>query len=298
MASSKHYIVVMNPHGGKRRATAVLESVRPILTAADARLHVHVTTGPGHAAEIAATIDLDGCDGLCVVGGDGTIHEVVGGLMRREEPVRTPLGIIPAGTGNAVMTHLDCCDPLDAARRIVAGEARPLDVVRVATPAGVVYCVNIIGWGAVADINRTAERLRALGTSRYAVAAVLHIVRAKRRRAKLTLDETVFEDDFLFVAACNTKFTGAGMQLAPRAEMGDGKLDVVLVRRASRRQMFRLFGKVFDGSHLDLPYVEYHQVRSFRIESDDGDGLLLDGEFKGNTPLSAEMMPAALRVFV
>ena len=61
--------------------------------------------------------------------------------------------------------------------------------------------------------------------------------------------------------------------------------------------MFKLFNSVFDGSHLSLPCVEYHQVRSFRIEPHGVDSLNLDGEIKGKTPVAAEIMPSALRIF-
>ena len=74
-------------------------------------------------------------------------------------------------------------------------------------------------------------------------------------------------------------------------------MDVVLVRRASRLQMLKLFHKVFDGSHLSLPCVEHYQVRSFGIEPEKHDLLNLDGELKGAAPASAEIMPAALRIF-
>jgi diacylglycerol kinase (ATP) len=101
----------------------------------------------------------------------------------------------------------------------------------------------------------------------------------------------------LFFTACNTKFTGKGMLLAPDAETGDGKVDVVLVRRASRWQMLKMFHKVFDGSHMSLPVVEHYQVRSFSIQPEARDLLNLDGELKGSAPASAEVMPGAVRIF-
>jgi sphingosine kinase len=292
-----HFVVVVNPRGGPGRGLAVLQEVKPDFESVGARLDVCVTRRAGQTAELARTADLSGRDGLCVIGGDGTIHEAVSGLIQRGQPVSTPLGVIPGGTGNSVCEHLGCTDPLEAARRIAAGNTRPLDVVRVTGGNEVFYCVNLIGWGAVADINRTAERLRWLGPLRYTASAIVHILRARRRRARVVLDDQVVEDGFLLVAGCNTKFTGKGMQLAPRAEIGDGMIDVVLVRRATRLQMLQLFRKVFDGSHLSLPFIEYHQVRSSRVESKRPDGLNLDGELKGATPMSAEVMPTSLRVF-
>ena len=88
------------------------------------------------------------------------------------------------------------------------------------------------------------------------------------------------------------------MRLAPRAQVDDGKIDVVIVRSASRRQMLRLFMKVFDGSHVNMPCVEYHQVRSLSILSDDREPLDLDGEVTGTAPVSVTVLPGAIRLVV
>jgi sphingosine kinase len=296
--SAKRYAVVVNPRGGTRRGLRVLDRVKPLFAEARAELDVHVTQYPGHAREIVRTAELDGLTGICVVGGDGTVHEVVDGLMQRGQSPCAPLGLIPAGSGNTVHRHLRCTDPVEATRRILAGATCPLDVARATMGDQIVYCVNIIGWGAVADINGTAEWLRKMGPSRYAVAALWHMVKPKRRRARLVLDGEAVDDEFLFIIGCNTKFTGREMQLAPHADIGDGKIDVVVLRRASRFQMLRLFSKVFSGSHLSLGYVEYHQVRSFAIESAGHEVLDLDGEIKGTAPVQVQMLPSALQVFV
>lgn len=290
-------IIVVNPYGGKRQGLSVLETVKPIFSAAAIELDVHVTTHAGHATELAGTLDFDACDGFCLIGGDGTLHEAVCGLIKRNHPVKIPLGVIPGGTGNSVLQHFNCLDPREAARRIIAGNTQPLDVARVRMGSDVTYCVNIIGWGAVTDINRTAERLRMLGPPRYAMAAIMHILSIKKRRARLVLDGRVFHDDFLFITACNTRFTGKGMQLAPEADAGDGKLDIVLVRHATQLQMLKVFKKVFDGTHVSLPYVEHCRVHSFSIEQDGIDSLILDGELKGSTPMFVDTIPNMLRFF-
>ena len=295
--TAKRCHAVVNPRGGRQRGLAIFEQVRHVFEEAGCELAVSVTEYSGHARELARALPLDGLDCLCVVGGDGTIHEVVNGLMERGQPSLLPLGFIPAGSANTLHQQLQCADPLVAARRIVAGKTGPLDVVRVTMGAQVVYSVDIIGWGSVADINCTAERWRFLGPSRYTAAALWQIVRARRRRAKVVLDDRVLEDEFLFVIACNTRFAGKGLKMAPRAELGDGKLDVVLVRRASRLQMARFFAKVFDGSHVTMDCVEYHQVRSLTLESAGGEPLDLDGEIKGQAPFQAALLPGAMRVF-
>ncbi len=107
----------------------------------------------------------------------------------------------------------------------------------------------------------------------------------------------VIEDEFLFVVACNTRSTGKGMEPAPDAEIGDGKVNVALVRRASRRQMLKLFKRVSHRSYRSLHCVEHDRARSFRIESAGVDLPNLDGEFKGSTSASAEITPPALQDF-
>ena len=293
----KRFVLLVNPRGGTRRGPAILEQVKPVLAAGGAALDVHWTEYSGHARRIARTLDLAGYDGFCLIGGDGTIQEVAEGLLQRGEPVTTAIGAIPGGTGNTLLEHLGCSSPMEAARRILAGRTCPLDAVRLTMGTEVVYCVNLIGWGAVADINHTAERLRLLGPPRYAVAALWHILRARRRKARLILDGRAIEDEFTFVIACNTRFTGSGMMVAPRAEIDDGKIDVVVLRKVSRWRMFKVLAKVFDGSHVDLNCIGYYQVRSFAIESEGHEPLDIDGEIKGTAPVSGEMMPGALRVF-
>jgi YegS/Rv2252/BmrU family lipid kinase len=293
----QRFVVIVNPASGRRRGRQVLEQVRPLFGAAHAELDVRFCEAQRHAFHIASELDFSAYDGCCVIGGDGTVHEVVNGLLQRCEEVPFPLGLIPAGSGNTLHLHLGTHDPTEATTKILAGETSSLDVARVTTPDGVVYCVNIIGWSAVVDINRAAERLRFLGPIRYGVATLGFILHPRRRLARLILDDQLSEDEFVLVIGCNTKYTGNGMNLAPRANLYDGKIDVIVVRKASRWELLRLFKRVFDGSHLSLPCVEYHQVQRFAIELDEQEPLDLDGEATGKAPFSVEMLPSVLRIF-
>lgn len=294
---TKHFAVIVNPRGGTGRGPAVVEAIQPLFAAADSDLRVFVTEAPGHATEIARTADLDGCAGLCVVGGDGTIHEVINGFLRRDPPAVTPLGFIPGGTGNSLLLTLGVTDPETAVAHILANRTRPLDVARVSLRDAVVYCVNIVGWGIAVDINSTAETLRWLGPPRYTLSTVWHVLLARHRRIRLVLDGEVIEDEFQLVVGCNTAFTGKGMRLAPRADLADGRIDVVTVRHATRRQLLRIFRCVFGGTHLACDGVECRQVRSFAIEDREGGPLNLDGELKGSTPVAVDVLGGALQVF-
>jgi YegS/Rv2252/BmrU family lipid kinase len=289
--------IIVNPKGGSGQGVAILEQVRPVFASGGFELTVHATNYRGHASEMAQQLDLAGFAGLCCIGGDGTNHEVVCGLMRRTHPADVPLGIIPGGTGNSLAQHLGILDPVMAVKKIIAGDVAGLDVAQVTSESGIDYSINIVGWGAAVDINRTAERLRWLGSARYSLAALWEILRARRRPLRLTLDGEVSEGNFQMVLACNTRFTGKGMQLAPRAKLDDRLLDVIIVRRATRRQMLQLFSRVYGGTHVELPFVEYHQVAKLELSSPGKEPLNIDGELKGHLPIRVEMLPAPLRIF-
>lgn len=295
--ASQRFVVIVNPASGRRQGRQVLEQVIPQFEAAGATLDVRFCEAPRHAFKIANGLDFSAYGGCCVIGGDGTVHEVVNGLLARTEAVPFPLGLIPAGSGNTLHLHQGVHDPMEAVRKILAGKSCPLDVARVTMRDEVVYCINIIGWAAVVDINQRAERLRFLGPMRYGLATLSFILRPQCRYARLKLDEQTREGEFLFAMGCNTAFTGNGMRLAPRADLHDGLLDVIVVQNATRWQLFKLFKQVFDGSHLSLPCVEYHQVRRFAVEEDTQAPLNLDGEAAGSAPFVAEMLPVALRIF-
>jgi YegS/Rv2252/BmrU family lipid kinase len=296
--TKKRFAVLVNPQGGIRRGAAILEEVRPLFAAQNAELEVQYTEGPGHATALVKTLDFSQCDGLCVIGGDGTIHEVVNGCQERSEPITIPLGLIPGGTGNSVVLTLGYATPVEAVQRILTGRSQAVDVARVSMRDKTINCLNVVGWGAVVDISRMAEQNRWMGRSRYTVATLRHLMFPQRRHARLVLDDQILEDEFLFVMGCNTQFTGKGMRLAPHANLSDGKIDVIVLRRASLIQILQIFSRIFDGSHTTVDCVEYFQVRSFSIESQNEDLLNLDGEVKGQSPVAVQMLPGAIRVFV
>ena len=147
--SERKLTMVVNPHGGVKQARQILEQVRPIFEAAGVSLEVHETEYRNHAEELARELDLSGAYGLCAIGGDGTFHEVINGMMVRPESERLPIGILAAGSGN---TFLDTCDllaPLAAAEGMAQGRTRPIDLARVELSDQVRYACNIVGWGLV-----------------------------------------------------------------------------------------------------------------------------------------------------
>ena len=294
----KKYYLLVNPAGGTKKGMKILEMVKPIFDESEVHVDILQTEYAGHANELASTLDFSGYNGLCAIGGDGTLFEMVNGMLKRKDNQNFPLGLITGGTGNAFMHDLNCLDPIEASERIIKGNLRSVDIARVETPNNLYFSFNIIGWGLVADAGYLAEYFRLLGGLRYDVASILEVLKGKRRISRLILDEEVVDDDFVFVIACNTIHTGKAMRIAPNAKFDDGKIDLIIVRNASKTELLKLFPKLFTGEHVKSKLVECRQVQKFSIISDENSSLIIDGELIGSTPVHVTMEPKKINVLV
>jgi YegS/Rv2252/BmrU family lipid kinase len=264
----------------------------------DCHLDVMETRFEGHARELGRELDVAAYDGLVVIGGDGTMHEVVNGILARPDGMQLPIGLIAGGSGNSFARDLGMLNPRDAADAIARGRWRRVDVAEVTSGQAAIYTVSIVGWGLVTDIGVRAEALRWWGTTRYTVASIWEVCRAQPRRARMLLDGREFADDFVFVVACNTRFTGKGMKIAPHAKIDDGLLDIVVVRWApTRLKMLSLISRVYDGTYVDSPYVEYYSVSEMVLLPDRDEELNVDGQLTGATPIRVQVKAGAITVY-
>jgi len=294
----KKYYLLVNPKGGHKRGLEIYEKVKHIFSSAGTNITVLHTEYAGHAFDFANTLDFVGYDGLCAIGGDGTMYELINGMLKRDDNHKIPIGLITGGTGNSFMYDVDCLDPIDAAKRIVQHKLRPLDIAKVNANGELFYSFNIIGWGLATDAGKLAEKLRWLGGVRYDVASIIEVLKGKDRIATLTLDKEVIKENFIFIIGCNTIHTGKAMKMAPLAQLNDGKIDLIIVRKTSRINLLKLFPKLFSGDHIKSPLVEYRQVQNFSISLEETNDLTIDGEIIGTTPLNVQMIPKMVNVLV
>ncbi|KAJ2504283.1 hypothetical protein H4217_009431, partial [Coemansia sp. RSA 1939] len=164
-------LVFLNPVSGKRKSLKVFESiVKPILEIGSMPYSLKITDSPRHAADFVENGDLSLYTSIVTVSGDGLLHEVLNGLLRRKDWAqykRLPLGVIPTGTGNGLAKSIDCLWPEQAAVAVVKAETRPLDVMSVTTASGLVeHCFLSMTWGLIADIDIESERIRWAGSAR------------------------------------------------------------------------------------------------------------------------------------
>ena len=293
------FIITVNPHGGKKLGPRLLNRVKPLFEAKGIELFVVETTFAGHAKELANQLNITEYDGFIGIGGDGTLHEIINGMLSRHDGRKIPIGIIPGGSGNSYMHDLQLTDPLKAAKAIINGKTRSLDTAKVEVNHIIKYSNNMIGWGLVTDVGNQAEHFRWLGTNRYTILSVVAVLRHKSRPATLIMDDKIIEDEFIFIIACNSIHVGKGMKMAPKARLDDGLIDLIVIRSGvSRTRLLQVLPKLFDGSHINEPELEYYQTSQFSLIPETDEILNIDGEIMGSTPIKVEMISNAFDMFV
>src|ERR687893_739751 len=259
------------------------------------------TQSPGDASE-AAREWRDGL--LIVVGGDGTISEVVNGLGRAGFPEGVTLAILPAGTGNDLAATLAIPDDPDEAEDVLRqNRVRTLDVVRVRSEGiGEQFFINVATGGMGAEVSGAAdgEMKKRWGNLSY-LRASLEVAREyEAKEVTLTLDGAVRKLRAVNLAIGNCRYAGSGWLAAPRANPEDGLLDLVVIEDVGVQEVLKLAPTVLaDSDYLDKEGAFFARAREIRVEASPGSlEFTVDGEIIGNEPAVFTVIPQALKVIV
>jgi len=306
--------VIVNPASASGRTEQRWRRIVASLSAGGEEFDVLLTTGPGHAIELTRAAIEGGARGLVVLGGDGTVGEVVAGCLYPDGsgPLADDLelSIIHQGTGGDFARGLDI--PKDeagavevarsgATRRVDVGVARYTDATGATVVRGFANCANV---GMAAEVvQQVTGRLKRLGNSAgFAVATVGCLTRNRARPVRIRtgegMDTTVGVVD---IAVSNTRYMGGGMLVAPDAQLDDGLFDVVVIGAAARMRLLRTFPKIYSGKHVTDSLVRVERTASITIEGVDdprAEGVVLDGEPLGTTPATFAVLPSAIGVRV
>jgi diacylglycerol kinase (ATP) len=296
-------IVIANPRSGKGRVGKDPESFKAILASADLDFDLRLTERRGHATELAREALEEGHRFLVAVGGDGTIHEIVNGMMGDEGP-RNPeavLGLLAAGSGSDLIKTFGLpSDPVDAVKHLEGDRVFPIDIGRVRYrddgQEKSRYFANIAEAGFGAEVVIRAEPLpRFLGRVRYLLSFWMSLIFFKIKNGKVKLDSGTYEGPLTNLVIANAQFFGGGMHIAPKAHPADGKFDV-LIQKGTKRDYIAGITKVYKAEHLPSPVIGEHHSARVEVE---GEGLLpveADGEVLGTTPAVFELLPEALKI--
>ncbi len=297
-------LVIANPAAGRGRS-AVLPRLVRALSAAGLAHQVEPTRGPGHATELAhAAVTERGLRYVVAVGGDGTVHEVVNGLVDAETgtPHRDDLvlGVVAGGSGCDFLRTFGLDRSPEVLARHLAGETTMrIDLGRVrltgtdGRPLTRVFAnIAEAGWGA--EVTRRANRLpRLFGPSRYIIATLSATGAMRQVETTVAVDHTSTTEPVSEVVVANGQFFGGGMKVAPRALPDDGRFNIQ-TWCTRPVDVLRELPKVRVGEHLDRPDVREWQSTTVAISGDVPLLVEADGEVLGQTPAAFDVLPGVL----
>jgi diacylglycerol kinase (ATP) len=298
-------VVIANPRAGRGKVGTHLPEIERILTDADLSYRIARTTHPGHATELARDALARGERYLVAAGGDGTVHEVVNGMIDGGQPVAADavLGVIAAGSGCDFVRSFGLPgDTLQAARHLPGDQVRPVDVGQVTFTAGSAeltrYFPNIAEAGLGGAVAARAARLPArLGPARYLAGFWLTLPGFRPAAVRLDADGQAYQWRAHNIVVANCRFYGGGMQISPKSEPDDGALDV-LVMVGPKSDAFTALPKIYRGAHLPHRNIAELRVSRIRIDADPPFLIEADGEALGTTPATFEIIPAPIRLKV
>jgi YegS/Rv2252/BmrU family lipid kinase len=333
MSVKAETFVVVNYNAA--RARAAWAQVERALAEGGVRFDVHEAKEAGDAQTSAREALRAGYRTIAVVGGDGTLGEVVTGFFEPEGAGVSPaagaatgiparinreaaLAVLPAGTGNDFARGLTGERAtlerwverlIKHSRRDARAQetTRAVDVLRgmIGDDARPFFCLNAATLGIGAEVaGRVASqghRVRQLpGEARFALAAVQALAHWRARRISVRVDEgEAFECATNLVAVVNSPYAGGGMMFSPEARTDDSLLDVVTASRLTRRSLIREMTRIHSGGHVKNPRVRIQRGERVRIEHltpDDALAVEADGDVRGHTPLEFRVIPGALKV--
>lgn len=301
------WLIIVNPNAGSKKGEKDWPKICQHLTREGFNYECVFTEHRNHAIHLASDNIARGFRNIAVVGGDGTLNEVLNGIMGQVAvpPLEISLGMIPVGTGN------DWCRtfhiPFDYKKAIAilkTGKTFIQDVGLVhyhkESEKHSRYFMNVAGMGYDALVAKKTNIMKEKGhgnTFAYFYFVFASLFQYKFLDGVIEVDdEIVFKGEIFSMNVGICKYNGGGMMQVPYAIPDDGLMDVMVIRKASKFAVVRYTRKLYDGTLVNLPFVTTFRGKHVRIRSTESIYIETDGESLGHTPFTFEILPLALRV--
>jgi diacylglycerol kinase (ATP) len=296
--------IILNPMADMGNAWRAANDLRPII-ADYGNADWSGTVYPTHATEIAKQAGEQGYDMVIAMGGDGTVHEAINGLMQISAERRPILGVVPVGSGNDFAHSIGIPMQSDhALAHALNSEPSAVDVGLMTDENGrKEYFDNTVGIGFDAVVTIRSHKLPVVRGFLMYLTAVIQTILLNHEPAKMQLeaDGRKWEQTNLMVTVCNGPREGGGFLVAPEAKTDDGLLNYVMISKCSRPMMFRLIPEVMNGTHGRFDLIKMGTCQKFSLDSEHPVYIHADGEiftsFGSNLhKLDFEILPGALKV--
>ena len=279
--------IIANLKSGKGRGIKNVKKIIKYCLEKNVAYSLHLTNKPGHATEIARDLTENGGT-IVALGGDGTFHEVLNGIVDLEN---TTLGFIPSGRGNDFSRSLECSlDPIKALEDILRGETRTIDFIQIQDKR----CLNIAGTGLDIDVlERVAGRP---GKLTYITSLLYCLKHFEPYHIEMTLDGVTTEYDCIMAGVCNGKYFGGNIPLSPLSKIDDGKLDVVAITMPKDGKIMPVVPKFLKGKHIGMDITHHFVCDEVVIKSTKP--VQLDGEIYRDITLDCKVKKGLIKTFV
>ena len=303
--------VLVNPAAGGGTASRKMPEAERAFERAGVAFEWARTERPGDARRLVDAARADGVECLAVMGGDGTLNEVVQAYLDGEgSPIDGPdLALIPAGTGGDFRKTFGLSGGIDeAVDRLSTAKPRPMDLGALtltaddgASVSRAFINITSFGIGGLTDriVNQSPKWMG--GRAAFFVGTLRAMIAYKNAPVSVRVDgRTVVEGPIFNVAIANGRYFGGGMKIAPEADPFDGQFDVVSMGDITPLKCIALSRSVYEGSHLSAPGITHARGATVEAEALGSDQVLIDmdGETPGRLPLVARVARGALRIRV
>ena len=310
MDNQEKYLVIVNPNAGGRKAEKDWPQIEAILKKQTFEIEVIETKYRHHAISIVADkITNDHYRNIIVVGGDGTVNEVVNGIFAQNEvpTMDIRMGVVMIGTGNDWGKMFDIPNDYEEAIALISAKNTFVqDVGHVSYFVGkeekTRYFINCAGLGFDALVTETTNKSKDAGKSStlsYFKSLIGSLFRYKPIDVRVHIDNREILDGKLFTLSLGIgKYTGGGMQQNPDAVADDGLFDLMLVDNIAKTKLIRKIKKLYDGSIKEIKEVQSFRLNNMKVESDHKLMLEVDGESLGHAPFTFGLIPESLQVII
>jgi YegS/Rv2252/BmrU family lipid kinase len=308
-ANAEKWMFIVNPKAGSGKALCDWDAIAKLLEMEEIEHDYIFTEYPFHGIELAKQKWAEGYRKFVAVGGDGSLHEVVNGIMQSDEKIakECKIAIIPIGNGNdwgrtyhLPSAYISAIQTIKAEKSIL----QDLAYVHYSSKKGKEsrYIVNMAGMGFDAfvcnKVNKQKEKGKS-GQMRYLVNLFSSLMSYKITKIRVLLDNKKIEEDEIFslnVGIC--QYNGGGMKQLPLAISDDGLLDITVIKKISKAKIIRKIKMLFDGSFIELPEVSTYRGKSVTIISNKKLLMEVDGEVIGSQPYEFGIIPKAIQLIV
>ncbi len=287
------YHIIANPKSGEGKKLHIHRRAIERFEALKQEICVHETEKPGQATILARELSQEGSGDIVVIGGDGTLHEVINGFTNFEN---CALGLIPAGTGNdfAAAAGLPKT-PEEAVDLIVHSEPIPTEFMQM--PKGV-RGINVIGTGIDVEILKRCRASKVLrGKFQYLISLIISLFKFKNYELRAKLNGK--EEKYSALIACvgNGYRIGGGIRMCPKAVLGDGLLDFVAVDDVKKTRIPAAFIKLMKGRILEESFARFERCEHIEIYPEKPLTIQVDGELYDDLPFIVDIVKDKLRMY-